>query len=329
MASSTGRRGGDDGRDLDLLVLGDVNPDILVPGADPRFGQEEVLVDSVRLAIGGSAGIMASAAARLGLRVAIVGVVGDDVFGRFMLDELRRLGVDAGGCRVDPSRPTGATVILARPTDRAILTATGTIADLTVDDVPDDLLARSRHVHVASLFLQPALQAGLARLLDRGHRAGATVSVDPNWDPSGEWDGGLVAALPLLDVFLPNAAEASRIARELDVRAAARWLRGDGEGRRPVVVVKRGADGAFGLDAAGAAAEVRAFPVDPVDTTGAGDAFDAGFLAAWLDGRSIREAMTFAAACGALSTRALGGTAGQPTRREVESALATRAETTS
>jgi len=314
-----GRAGRDD-RDLDLVVIGDVNPDILVPDAEPRFGQEEILVERIELTIGGSAGIMAAAAARLGLRTAIVGVVGRDAFGRFMLDELAGRGVDVSACRTDPSRPTGATVILARPTDRAILTAQGTIADLVLEDVPLELLAHTRHVHVASLFLQPAILAGLGALAERVQRAGATLSVDPNWDPSGVWDGGLRAALPAIDVFLPNAAEAGRITGEADVAVAARLLRGDGP--RPIVAVKRGVDGALVIGEDGTPIRIPGLPADPVDSTGAGDAFDAGFLLAWLDGRSLRDAAALGAACGALSTRALGGTPGQPTRDEAEAAVA-------
>jgi ribokinase len=310
------------GRDLDLVVVGDVNPDILVANAEPRFGQVEVLVDAIELTIGGSAGITAAAAARLGLRTAIVGVVGDDAFGRFMLEALDEQGVDVTGCRVEPGRPTGATVVLARPTDRAILTAPGTIADLTVDDVPAALLERTRHVHVASLFLQPAIARRLGDLTERVHAAGATISVDPNWDPSEQWDGGLRVALPGIDAFLPNAAEARAIAETDDLAEAAGRLRGAGP--RPIVAIKHGADGAVVIDESGAIFAVPPVPVEPVDGTGAGDAFDAGFLAAWLDGRPVTQAAALGVACGALSTRALGGTPGQPTRSEAEAALAAR-----
>jgi sugar/nucleoside kinase (ribokinase family) len=308
-------------RDLDLLVVGDVNPDILVPNAEPRFGQEEVIVESIALTIGGSAGIMAAAVARLGLRTTIVGVVGDDTFGRFMLDELAGRGVDVTACRVDPARPTGATVILSRPTDRAILTAEGTIGDLALDDIPVQLLERARHVHVASLFLQPAVLAGLGALTERAHDAGATISVDPNWDPTGGWDGGLRDALPGIDVFLPNAAEARLISGRDDVAAAAHALHGTGP--RPLVAVKCGPDGALAVDEGGVLVDVPGFPAEPVDSTGAGDAFDAGFLAAWLERRPIVDALRLGAACGALSTRALGGTRAQPTRAEAEAAIAT------
>lgn len=312
--------------ELDLLVIGDVNPDIVVTGADPAFGQHERLADSIELVVGGSAGILACAAARLGLRVAIVGVVGDDALGRFMLGELRGRGVDVGACRVDRRRPTGASVLLTRGIDRAILTAPGTIGDVTADDVPEALLGGARHVHVASWFLLTGLRMGLPRLAARARGAGATVSVDPNWDPAEGWDGGLLDLLPQLDLFLPNEGEATRIAGNADVRAAAWELaaspgRAGGGGGGPLVVVKRGPAGALAAAADGTVTEVPGFPVTAIDATGAGDAFDAGFIAARLEDRSVRESLAFAAVCGALSTRGIGGTASQATREEVEAAL--------
>src|SRR5512145_395653 len=120
--------------DLDLLVLGDANPDLVLTGdVVPEFGQIEKLVDGAHLVIGGSGAITACAAARLGLRTAFVGVVGDDLFGRFMLDALRERGVETSGSVVDPERATGLSVILSSRDDRAILTSEGTIAELRGD----------------------------------------------------------------------------------------------------------------------------------------------------------------------------------------------------
>ncbi|HEY7737000.1 MAG TPA: carbohydrate kinase family protein [Candidatus Limnocylindrales bacterium] len=325
-------------RDLDLLVLGEINPDIIVRGPDvePRFGQEELLVESAELVIGSSSAIMAVGAARLGLRVALVGIVGDDALGRFMLDALGSAGVDVSGCRTDPSQSTGASVILTNGSDRAIMTALGTIGALRVDHIPAALLSRARHVHVGSYFMQTGLRADLAGLFDRLRAAGTTTSVDPNWDPAGTWDGGLVALLDRTSVFLPNRHEALQVAGLSDPWDAALALTGTGGsaanrnrndpggpdgGRGPVVVVKLGADGALVASRDGGVEQVAAYPVDAVDTTGAGDSFDAGFLAAWLEGRQLGEALRFGAVCGALSTTGMGGTSRQPTRAEVEASL--------
>ena len=306
-------------RDLDLLVVGELNADIVVTDPDPVpvFGQAERLVRDVRVTLGSSSAITACGAARLGLRVAMVGVVGDDPLGRFVLEALTARGVDTSGCRVATGRPTGASVILGNGSDRAILTALGTIADTRATDVPDALLDRARHVHVGSLFLQPGLAVDVPELFRAARAGGATTSLDPNWDPSGAWDGGFTGALVESDLVLPNAGEALRLTGAADAESAARTLAGDAR----IAVVKLGADGALAVERGGPVTRAAARPVDAVDTTGAGDSFDAGFLAARLDGRAVDDALAYAVACGSLSTRAPGGTDGQATADEVEAWL--------
>ncbi len=306
--------------DFDVLVLGDCNPDLVLRGGDvaPAFGQAEKLVDEAALTIGGSGSIFACAGARLGLRVALAGVVGDDVFGSYMLRALAERGVDTRGCAVDPERPTGLTVILSRGEDRAILTAPGTIADLHGELLDPELLAAARHVHVSSYFLQASLRADLPDLLGEAREAGATTSVDPNWDPAERWDGGLLALLPLVDVFLPNSAEARLIAGVDDIDVAALTLAESAS----VVAVKFGAGGGLAVSE-GEVVRVAALPFEVVDTTGAGDTFDAGFLAGHLAGWPVERSLALATVCGSLSTRAAGGTGAQPT---MEEALARVAE---
>jgi sugar/nucleoside kinase (ribokinase family) len=303
------------GTDLDLLVLGDCNPDLILRGeaVAPAFGQAERLIDAADLTIGGSGAIMACGAARLGLRTAIVGVVGDDEFGRFMVRALRERGVGTAGLVVDPRARTGLSVILSRDQDRAILTFPGAIAALEPGAIDAGLLARARHVHISSFFLQPALARGLGPVLAEVRRRRGTTSVDPNWDPSERWDGGLRELLAGIDVLLPNAVEAVRIAGGGDPCEAAVRLAELG----PLVAVKLGADGALAARAGAAPVSVRAPVVAGAgDAIGAGDSFDAGVLAALLDGQSVERALALGCACGALSTRAVGGTAAQPTLAE-------------
>ncbi len=127
---------------FDVLVLGDANPDLVLRGGDvrPAFGQAERLVDEAKLTIGGSGAIFACGAVRLGLSVGFVGVVGDDVFGRFMRDELDARGVEPPGWSSTRDHPTGLTVVLSEPEDRAMLTALGPIGELSaasIDPSPD------------------------------------------------------------------------------------------------------------------------------------------------------------------------------------------------
>ena len=309
MTRSMGRRR------FDLLIAGELNPDIIVTGEDvePEFGQVERLVERIALTVGSSSAITACGAVRLGLKVAFVGVVGDDPFGRWMLDALTARGVDVAACRIDPSLPTGASVILARRRDRAILTSIGTIAALSGADLPDELLAEARHVHVGSLFLQDRLRNDLAAVFRRARSLGVTTSFDPNWDPRGTWDGGISGILEATDLVLPNREEAHRIAGiENDVEAGRRLaLRG------PVVAMKLGADGGLVFAREGANL-VDAPHGEVVDTVGAGDAFDAGFLLGWLDGGAPEDCLRLGVACGSLSVRAVGGTEGQAGRHEAK-----------
>jgi sugar/nucleoside kinase (ribokinase family) len=298
-------------RDIDLLVIGDCNPDVLVLGDDvtPAFGQQEKLVDRVSLETGGSAAITAVAAARLGLRVALVAAVGPDPAGTFMLDQLAREGVDTSAVIVRGAAATGMTVALSRGGDRAILTALGAIASLTAADIPAGLLTGSRHVHVSSYFLlADSLGPGLAGVLSAARAAGAVTSLDTNWDPSERWrDPRLSAAIAQADLLLPNEAEAIGLSGAAGLDEAVKNLVAAG----PRLVVKLGARGALCADAA-ASWQVSLPPVTPVDTTGAGDCFNAGLIAGLLGGRALPEAAALGCATGALSTGAAGGTAAAP-----------------
>jgi sugar/nucleoside kinase (ribokinase family) len=305
--------------EFDILVLGDANPDLVLRGGDvaPAFGQAERLVEEARLVVGGSGAIFACGAARLGLRVAFAGVVGDDLFGAFIRGELEARGVDTSAMSTDLGRPTGITVVLARRDDRAMLTSMGTIGDLRRSLIESDLLRRARHIHVSSYFLQRALAPELPTLFREARTGGVTTSIDPNWDPSGLWDDGVLPLLSAVDVFLPNEMEALSIARISDIeRAVARFL----EGGVGTVAVKRAEHGSVGAKAS-EMVHVPAIPTDVVDSTGAGDSFNAGFLAGYLAGEPLRGCLELGNACGALSVLGVGGTAAQPTMAEALDAI--------
>ncbi|NUM48170.1 MAG: sugar kinase [Anaerolineales bacterium] len=292
---------------FDLLVAGEINPDLILSGdVVPVFGQVEKLVDTAALTVGSSSVIFACGAARLGLRVAFVGVCGDDVFGRFMLEEMDKRGVDISHVIRIPGGQTGLTVILNTGADRAMLTHAGLIASLRADQLPDELLSQARHLHVASYFLQTALQPGLPDLFRRARALGLTTSLDTNWDPAEQWTG-VRELLPLTSVFLPNHTEARALTGETDPRAAASALASAGG----TVAVKLGADGALGVQG-DQVMQVSSIPVRVVDTVGAGDTFDAGFVYGFLQGWELETCLRLGAVCGALSTEKLGGTDGQP-----------------
>ncbi|PJJ71734.1 sugar/nucleoside kinase (ribokinase family) [Diaminobutyricimonas aerilata] len=291
-----------------VLVVGDANVDLVLRGdVVPRFGQAEQLLDAADLVLGGSAAIVACGLARLGVPTALAAVVGDDGFGRFTLDALTAAGVATDRIRVDPVVPTGISVILSGADDRAILTLPGTIPTLRPADVA---LGDARWVHVASPFLMPGFTESLPDVLAGLRAAGAGVSLDTNWDPTERWSG-VSGALEHVDVLLPNRAELEAISRVADPLAAGVRL-----------VVKDGAAGGWSLDPAGERHAAPGLEIDVVDTTGAGDSFDAGYLAAIAHGvHDERERVRWATVAGSLSTRAAGGTGAQATLDELRAHL--------
>lgn len=299
-------------KEFDLLVIGEINPDLILAGADidPEYGQAEKLVESAVLTIGSSSVIMACGAARLGLRTAFIGLVGDDVFGRFMLESMQGRGIDTTGCVVDPAIKTGLSVILSRQDgDRAILTFAGAMSELRPDQVDTSFLSRSRHLHVGSFFLLDHMRPALPELFRKARALGLTTSLDTNWDPRGVWQVGDL--LKQCDVFLPNETEARQISGQSNLAAALDVLAKS----VPTLAVKLGAQGAI-VRQGETILQLAPPPVDIVDVVGAGDSFDAGFLYGFLNHWPLERSLRLALSCGSLSTRAAGGTDAQPTLEE-------------
>jgi sugar/nucleoside kinase (ribokinase family) len=276
----------------------------------PEFGQVEKLVESATLSVGSSSAIFACGAARLGLRVAFIGVCGDDVFGRFMLEEMEKRDVDIGNVIQISGGFTGLSVILNQGTDRAILTYPGLIAALRAEDITDNILRQTRHIHVASYFLQTALRSGLPGLFRRARALGLTTSLDTNYDPAEKWTG-FDELFSVTNVFLPNEQEALSLSGEANVDLAADRLGSKVE----ALAIKLGAVGALGVNAT-QKVRVASIPVNVVDTVGAGDSFDAGFLYGYLHDWKLEQTLRLACNCGAISTQKAGGTEGQPTLDE-------------
>jgi sugar/nucleoside kinase (ribokinase family) len=297
-----------------VLCAGEINVDLVLQGySEFPVPGKEVLVRDFAMVLGSATAIMAMGLARLGTPVAFAGRVGDDVWGRYCLEDMAGRGIDLSRVVRGGGLKTGVTVSITSPADRALVTYLGAISALTAADVPDAALAGLDHLHVSSFFFQEGLRPDCPGLFARARRAGLTTSLDTGFDPSGRWDGGLRETLRETDVFFPNEVELEALTGTAD---AAEGLRRLANGRTRVVA-KLGAKGAMTLDG-GRVVHVPAFPVEPVDTTGAGDSFNAGFLHRWLAGAPLEECLRLGAACGALSTLGLGGTGAQPTLAEAE-----------
>ncbi|HEX7338527.1 MAG TPA: sugar kinase [Rhodanobacteraceae bacterium] len=300
-----------------ILVAGEINVDWVFGDLTAMPAPNtEVLARDFHQVPGSSAMICAMGMARLGEDVAFVGCAGRDERGDFCIDALRAAGIDTSAVCRNAALTTGVTVSLSTRVDRALVTLPGAIGALTGDAVDDALLARSRHLHVSSIYLQNALRPQLADLFARAKAAGLTTSLDPGFDPSARWDDGIAwpALLQHVDVFLPNAREACAIAHVDDVTDAFKAFANG----TTHLVIKCGADGARYWPAGGEVVSASTRAAGGVhDSTGAGDSFDAGFLHAWLAGLPPSQCLAWGNACGSLSMRALGGTGSQPDATEV------------
>lgn len=292
-------------RRFDVTIAGEINLDLILYGLPERMPVErELLASGFKVTLGSSSAIVAHNLASLGLKVGFVTRIGSDELGKLALERLAESGVDLSEVQSGVgSSGTGVTVLLPHGKERHILTYLGTMAEMAVEDLPMEYLTSSRHFHLSSLYLQRALQPGLAGLLRKLKQAGLTISLDTNDDPDDNWGGVLDEILDLVDILLPSESELIRMAGASTLEQALEIV-----GRRvPMIVVKCGSSGALVQDGV-IRQRVPCLSVVPIDTIGAGDSFNAGFLSAYLRGASPIDAARMGNITGALSTLAPGGT---------------------
>ncbi len=290
---------------LDLITVGEFYNDFIFYRLRrlPRLG-EELRARCFARSVGGGAAITAVAAQRLGLRVGVVTVAGRED----ELAPLRSEGIDTSRCVLDPRQRSPITVAVSTRRDRYFLTHEGPNTEferLQRWERLEPYLARTRHVHFA---LPPRRLHVVSRLMRRLHTAGVSSSVDFGWKPElvaarGFWDW-----LGSATIFFPNLPEAQALTGE---KTAARVLAALAE-RVPLPVLKLGPRGALAWDK-GRVVRVSAPRVRKVvDSTGAGDAFNGGFLYGFVRGRPLEECLRWGNFCGARSVTAPGGVAALP-----------------
>ena len=289
---------------FDISVLGELNCDLILYGLAPALEPErEHLANDLALTLGSSSAIFAHNISLLGSRVGFTSCIGGDPLGEFCVERLSESGVEVSGVKRLPSKNTGVTVILPLATKRYILTYPGTTFDLDHTQVDFDYLRDAEHFHLSSFFLLRALRPKLPELFYQLKQAGLTTSLDTNDDPENRWADDVEAVLKNVDVFLPNEREACKVAGTSDVDSALDAL----SNLVPMVVVKCGAQGVLarrGKERFHAAS----LPVQLVDTVGAGDSFNAGFLHKFIRGCSLQDCLEYGNVSAGLSTTRAGGT---------------------
>jgi sugar/nucleoside kinase (ribokinase family) len=235
------------------------------------------------------------------------------------VERLSESGVDVSGVKCLPSKNTGVTVILPFAKKRQILTYPGTTFDLQYAHLDLDYLRSAAHFHLSSFFLLRALRPTLPELFSQMKQNGLTTSLDTNDDPENLWADDVKTVLKSVDVFLPNEQEACKLAGTGDLDNALDAL----SRLVPVVVIKCGAEGALakrGKDRFHA----DSLSVQPVDTVGAGDSFNAGFLHKFIRGADLQDCLEYGNVSAALSTTRAGGTEAFRDRQHRETFLKCR-----
>jgi sugar/nucleoside kinase (ribokinase family) len=295
-----------------VFVVGEFFIDEILSGFQtlPRLG-EESFARRLRREVGGGAAITACGLARLGVKVAVLGAVGKED-GAWLIKRLSTLGVDCSALETDSSEPTGLTVSVSTREDRAFFSYYGANRLLVrILGQPETLqrLKHARHIHFACAPDAELDEPLLATLRRRRCRLSVDVQSHVSWLTRPE----SLNILRNCDIFFPNEREAE-------------WISGEGQVPKVLHVLRDKGLRGVGLKLGGKGAALlwrkREFfadplPVETIDTTGAGDCFDAGFIYAWLRGEKPQRCLQIANICGALSTRALGGIDGFPSLEEL------------
>jgi sugar/nucleoside kinase (ribokinase family) len=292
--------------ELEVLAIGELNVDLILNQLDgfPEIGKEK-LAGSMNLTLGSSTAIFAANLSSLGVRVGFLGKIGNDSFGRQVIDNLKEKNIDTSLVKIEDNIPTGATVVLNCDEDRAMITFPGAMNYLSINDISDDSLLKAQHIHFSSFFIQPGIRNDINLLFSRAKKLGLTTSLDLQWDPSEKWDFDYKNILPFVDVFLPNEAELLNITK-------AESLKNGIDAICPFsknLIVKRGSKGALLHSSEGGTIEIPAYKNSVfVDAIGAGDSFNAGFILKFVKGESLTNCLDFGNLIGALNTTASGGT---------------------
>jgi sugar/nucleoside kinase (ribokinase family) len=302
-----------------VFVIGELNVDLIMTGDQvvPEWNREK-LVDSFDMVLGSSSAITASGLSGLGMDVYFVSVVGDDAFGHFCIQELQKKGIDTQYVKVDPALKTGVTLSLSTSKDRALLTYMGAISKVSPEILPKEIMQLATHIHFGSFYLQEDMMNHWHELFKTAKDYGISTSFDTGWDPNERWNKEKVLSLTeYTDLFLPSEEEIKHIIDRADLAQLTQLLP-EKHGR---VAVKLGSKGSLLIDEDGSEIMAPSFSITPIDTTGAGDSFNAGLIFGYLNGQDDKEMLQFANACGAIATLRIGGASSVPAVSDVKDFL--------
>ncbi len=298
----------------EVTSIGDINVDIITTKLkDMPQRDSQIIAPEIRLSSGGCAANFAKAISKLGTTVRFIGKVGEDVFGDFLRNNFN--GVDL---RLLTGSKTGITVAITFDDEtRSFITYPGSNSELRIEDI-DFSLIEGKCLHIASFFLQ-GLRENTSEIIDYAHDNKMVVSFDTGWDPGG-WSGEdtelVKNILHNVDIFFPNIKEGKAITGAKDERDICKELLDLGP---EIIGLKCGKMGCY-VAARDEIYSIPPFGVETIDTTGAGDVFDAAFILGYLRNWDLEKTGRFANAAAALSTMGYG-TERYPTEGEIRRLL--------
>lgn len=297
---------------FDVMVVGDANIDLVVEGLKcyPPAGQE-VRVKNMSTNVGGGAALCAMGLSKLGLKTAFYGILGNDLYGNFVIQQLKSINIETYPIKISESKGTGISIALFGEKDRSFITYDGSNSEVDLNKVDMEIVKRSRHVHITGYNSRK--HESYLKFIRNLKEAGVTVSTDVGWDETGEWYEGLFELISYVDVFFINEIEVLNYTRcktaEEGLKKLSQYCR--------IVAVKMGSRGACAIQD-GEIVKEGALDVEVVDTTGAGDSFNAGFLYGFLKGADLKKCLQYGNACGGFSVTKAGGNTAFPDSKTLE-----------
>lgn len=293
----------------DVVCIGNLVADAVARPVDtfPERGKL-TLTDDIQLHSGGCATNTGNALGKLGIDTAVIGKVGADGFGDFLIDAIRRFGVDTRGIVQDKQSSTSATLVMVSSDgERSFVHSLGANAKFGEEDVDFGILEDTKIVHIAGALLLPEFDGEpMANVLKRAKQMGLTTSLDTCWDPTGKWMETLEPVLHHVDVFLPSYDEARELVRADEPRKIAEAFMDYGI---KIVGLKMGSQGCY-IRTANEEYRIPVYDVEAVDATGAGDSFVGGFLAGLIKGWALEDIGRLANAVGACCVTKMGASSG-------------------
>lgn len=298
-----------------VLIIGNVNPDIVLIDVNeyPQMGQE-LWINDCKVVMGGGAGNCSIDLSKLGCSTYLLSKVGTDFFGKFLLEGFNKYNVNTQFVQVNEKIMTGMSIAITKKKERSFISFKDKQSHINFNNMSDNDLQRFSHVHLMGYNKKNS--NSYIEFCKRVKALNISISADVGWDSTEKWDSSILNFLKEVDIFIPNEVEAKNYSGKENKIDALDFL----SNYVDTIVIKLGGNGCI-AKSKGKFFKKSSFNVQTIDTIGAGDAFDSGFIYAYINGMDIEKCLDYANTCGAISTTLYGATDAFPTLEQLENQL--------